>query len=135
MGAAAPRRFWLVDPLDGTREFVKRNGEFCINIGLVEDGDRIEIDIPSRTIRLAVSAAKADGQLTDAERQMISDRAREAGVESLVDAGLTSLLGAVDAIRERFGNAAIGPASAIGDRGLRLVKKGAQQWGPDQEPR
>lgn len=35
---AAWRRFWLVDPLDGTKEFVKRNGEFTINIGLVEDG-------------------------------------------------------------------------------------------------
>jgi len=32
------RRLWLVDPLDGTREFVKRNGEFCINVALVEDG-------------------------------------------------------------------------------------------------
>ncbi|MFN7136854.1 MAG: 3'(2'),5'-bisphosphate nucleotidase CysQ, partial [Thermomonas sp.] len=32
------RRLWVVDPLDGTREFVKRNGEFCINIALVEDG-------------------------------------------------------------------------------------------------
>lgn len=32
------RRFWLVDPLDGTREFIKRNGEFTINIALVEDG-------------------------------------------------------------------------------------------------
>jgi 3'(2'), 5'-bisphosphate nucleotidase len=30
--------FWLVDPLDGTREFVKRNGEFTVNIALVEDG-------------------------------------------------------------------------------------------------
>jgi 3'(2'), 5'-bisphosphate nucleotidase len=29
---------WLVDPLDGTREFVKRNGEFTVNIALVEDG-------------------------------------------------------------------------------------------------
>jgi 3'(2'), 5'-bisphosphate nucleotidase len=34
---AAPR-FWAVDPLDGTREFVARNGEFAVNIGLVEDG-------------------------------------------------------------------------------------------------
>lgn len=32
------RRFWLVDPLDGTREFVKRNGEFTVNIALIEDG-------------------------------------------------------------------------------------------------
>ena len=31
-------RFWLVDPLDGTREFVNRNGEFTVNIGLIMDG-------------------------------------------------------------------------------------------------
>ena len=30
-------RFWLVDPLDGTKEFIKQNGEFTINIALVED--------------------------------------------------------------------------------------------------
>ena len=30
--------FWLVDPLDGTREFIKRNGEFTVNIALIEDG-------------------------------------------------------------------------------------------------
>lgn len=30
-------RFWLVDPLDGTKEFINRNGEFTINITLVED--------------------------------------------------------------------------------------------------
>jgi 3'(2'), 5'-bisphosphate nucleotidase len=31
-------RLWIVDPLDGTREFVKRNGEFTVNIALVENG-------------------------------------------------------------------------------------------------
>ena len=31
-------RFWLVDPLDGTKEFVKRNGQFTVNIALVEEG-------------------------------------------------------------------------------------------------
>jgi len=31
-------RFWLVDPLDGTREFLKRNDEFTVNIGLIDDG-------------------------------------------------------------------------------------------------
>jgi 3'(2'), 5'-bisphosphate nucleotidase len=35
---AATACFWLVDPLDGTREFVKRNGEFTVNIALIEDG-------------------------------------------------------------------------------------------------
>jgi 3'(2'), 5'-bisphosphate nucleotidase len=29
--------FWLVDPLDGTKEFIKRNGEFTVNIALIED--------------------------------------------------------------------------------------------------
>jgi 3'(2'), 5'-bisphosphate nucleotidase len=31
-------RFWLVDPLDGTKEFMKRNGEFTVNIALVDRG-------------------------------------------------------------------------------------------------
>ena len=31
-------RFWLVDPLDGTREFLNRNGEFTVNIALIENG-------------------------------------------------------------------------------------------------
>jgi len=34
---APGRRFFLVDPLDGTREFLKRNGEFTVNIALIED--------------------------------------------------------------------------------------------------
>ena len=32
------QRYWLVDPLDGTREFVKKNGEFTVNIALIENG-------------------------------------------------------------------------------------------------
>lgn len=32
------KQCWIVDPLDGTKEFVKRNGEFTVNIALVEDG-------------------------------------------------------------------------------------------------
>lgn len=33
--------FWMVDPLDGTKEFVKRNGEFTVNIALIENGKPI----------------------------------------------------------------------------------------------
>lgn len=32
------QQYWLVDPLDGTREFVKRNGEFTVNIALIDQG-------------------------------------------------------------------------------------------------
>lgn len=34
-------RLWVVDPLDGTKEFIKKNGEFTVNIALVEDGSPI----------------------------------------------------------------------------------------------
>lgn len=35
------KKVWLIDPLDGTREFVKRNGEFTVNIALIEDGEPV----------------------------------------------------------------------------------------------
>jgi 3'(2'), 5'-bisphosphate nucleotidase len=34
-------KFWLVDPLDGTKEFIKKNGEFTINVALIENGHAI----------------------------------------------------------------------------------------------
>jgi 3'(2'), 5'-bisphosphate nucleotidase len=35
------RDFWLVDPLDGTKEFIKRNGEFTVNIALISDHEPV----------------------------------------------------------------------------------------------
>ena len=46
-------RYWLVDPLDGTKEFVNRNGEFTVNVALIEDGEPV----------LGVVAAPAAGLL------------------------------------------------------------------------
>jgi len=45
--AAAGKRFFLVDPLDGTKEFVKRGGDFTVNIALIEDG------VPTRGVVFA----------------------------------------------------------------------------------
>lgn len=42
---------------------------------------------------------------------------------------------ALDSIRARFGDRAIGPASAVRHRKLRVVERGAQQWGPTGDPR
>ena len=39
---------------------------------------------------------------------------------------------AVDAVRARFGDAAVGPAALVGERGLEVKQRGDQQWGPDQ---
>ena len=32
------RRFWLIDPIDGTKDFTQRSGEFTVNIAMIEDG-------------------------------------------------------------------------------------------------
>jgi len=34
-------KFWIVDPLDGTKEFIKKNGEFTVNIALIEGGEPV----------------------------------------------------------------------------------------------
>jgi len=41
-------RFWVVDPLDGTKEFISRNGEFTVNIALIEGGAPVmgEVYVP-----------------------------------------------------------------------------------------
>ena len=50
-------RYWCVDPLDGTREFVKRNGEFTVNIALIENNSPIlgVIYVPVQDIVYAAS--------------------------------------------------------------------------------
>ena len=35
------KQYWLVDPLDGTKEFIKKNGEFTVNIALMSDGQPV----------------------------------------------------------------------------------------------
>ncbi len=56
------------------------------------------------------------------------------GPQRRAAAGWQAAAETVDAIRERFGHTVIGPASAVGTDGLRLVRRGQQQWGPDQQP-
>lgn len=44
------KQYWLVDPLDGTKEFIKKNGEFTVNIALVENGTPIAgvVHVPAK---------------------------------------------------------------------------------------
>jgi 3'(2'), 5'-bisphosphate nucleotidase len=51
------RALWLVDPLDGTREFVKRNGEFTVNIALIEDHEPVLgiVAAPARAVLYAAA--------------------------------------------------------------------------------
>ncbi len=57
------------------------------------------LDPVARVIRLAVSAARADGTLADNERELIMARAREAGLESVVEAELTQTRPLADIVR------------------------------------
>jgi 3'(2'), 5'-bisphosphate nucleotidase len=55
------RRFWLVDPLDGTKEFIKRTHEFTINIALIEDGEPVLGVIVAPAVGAVYYASKYQG--------------------------------------------------------------------------
>ena len=110
-------RFFLVDPLDGTKEFISKNGEFTVNIALVENGvpsagvvyapalkrifwgekgrgaaqGRIEGDAPPAWQPLSVRQLPADGAIVVASRshrdQATEDYLRKVKVKSLCSAG------------------------------------------------
>src|ERR1700686_3215507 len=56
-----PDRFWLVDPLDGTREFVAGNGEYTVNIALVEGGQPTLGVVPVPAHGITYSGARGAG--------------------------------------------------------------------------
>jgi len=55
------RRFWLVDPLDGTKEFIKRRAEFTINVALIEDGEPVLGVVLAPALDLLYWAVKGSG--------------------------------------------------------------------------
>ena len=55
------QRYWLVDPLDGTKEFIKRNGEFTVNIALIEQGEPVLGVIHAPVLNKTYYAAKGEG--------------------------------------------------------------------------
>lgn len=55
------RRFWLVDPLDGTKEFIKRRAEFTVNVALVEDGEPVFGVVLAPALDLLYWAEKGGG--------------------------------------------------------------------------
>ncbi len=69
------KRFWLVDPLDGTREFISRNGEFTVNIALMEDGRPVigVVNAPAMG-KLYAGAAGLGSFVEDGSRRAIACR-------------------------------------------------------------
>lgn len=78
-------RFWLVDPLDGTREFLNRNGEFTVNIALIEDGRPVLGVIHAPALGLTCTGIVGDG----ATRVRDGGPVERLGVRPPPDEGLT----------------------------------------------
>jgi 3'(2'), 5'-bisphosphate nucleotidase len=81
------RQFWLVDPLDGTREFVKRNGEFTVNIALI-DGNRPVLGVVHTPVKGLTYWAHAGGSAyrysADGETHSIQVRQYHGGPPQVV---------------------------------------------------
>lgn len=67
------KRFWLVDPLDGTKEFINRNGEFTVNIALIDDGHPVLGVVYAPVLGVTYVATRDAGayKLTDGARAPI----------------------------------------------------------------
>ena len=97
-------RHWLVDPLDGTREFVKKNGEFTVNIALVDAGRPVLGVVYAPVPGLLMHAAAGEGAWlrTDAGDVAVSTR-RPAALPLRVAASRSHLDPRTAAALERMG--------------------------------
>ncbi len=95
--------FALVDPLDGTKEFINRNGEFTVNIAIVEDGVPVAgvVLAPALGLAYAGSAVGAFKGATDAVLDAVRDwtgiRARPAAAEPVSVASRSHMTPATEA--------------------------------------
>ena len=60
-------RYWLVDPLDGTKEFIKRNDEFTVNIALIEYGQPVLGVVVAPALGPPISRQKGSEPLKSSE--------------------------------------------------------------------
>jgi DNA polymerase-4 len=89
-----------------------------------------EVDVARGVRLLGIGVSQLGDQ---ASRQLSLDDLLASEASGSV-ADWTAAEDAVDAVRARFGDAALGPASLAGPGGLRIARKGQQQWGPDEDP-
>ena len=77
------QRYWLIDPLDGTKEFINRNGEFTVNIALIENGQSVAgvVHVPVTGISyfggIGLKAWKQNSNHPDGGVKQISSRPME----------------------------------------------------------
>ncbi|KZN35337.1 3'-5'-bisphosphate nucleotidase [Pseudoalteromonas luteoviolacea CPMOR-2] len=65
------QRYWLVDPIDGTKEFIKKNGEFTVNIALIEHGNPTMGVVYAPALKTCYLAAKSIGAFRECDEARI----------------------------------------------------------------
>jgi len=99
--------FWLVDPLDGTKEFLKRNGEFTVNIALVENGVPVLGVVYAPVLDVCYFAARGTGafvQRGNAAAQAIQAEAHTPDAAIKVVASRSHSDARTDALLKKLGN-------------------------------
>ncbi len=73
LAESSNKRYWLIDPLDGTKEFIAKNGEFTVNIALVDNGKVLLGVIYAPVLDLLYSAFRGNGavKVQDGHRKYI----------------------------------------------------------------
>lgn len=77
------RRVWVVDPLDGTREFVQGIPEWCVSVGLVEDGEPVAGGICNPATGETVVGARGHGVTLNGAPARVTGRTSLAGARVL----------------------------------------------------
>ena len=102
-------RYWLVDPLDGTKEFINRNGEFTVNIALIEDHRAVlgVVGVPAQDVIYsgdvdARSAQRRDRNGARALEARRMDPMRDLVVVASRSHGGERLEAYIDALAHRF---------------------------------
>jgi 3'(2'), 5'-bisphosphate nucleotidase len=67
--------FWLIDPLDGTKEFVKRNGEFTVNIALIQNKEPVLGVVFAPVLNKLYYAKKSNGAFLNGKKLPLFDSA------------------------------------------------------------
>jgi 3'(2'), 5'-bisphosphate nucleotidase len=93
-------RYWLVDPLDGTKEFVNRNGEFTVNIALIENHRAVfgvvgvpvqglvytgDLESASAYLHQSTGSTRLDGRMRDEGTPLVVVASRSHGGQRLED--------------------------------------------------
>lgn len=102
------QRYWLVDPLDGTKEFINKNGEFTVNIALIENHQPVfgVVGVPVQNVVYTGDAESGAFKYTPAGKEKLEGRKMRDGSLTIVASrshGGERLEGYLDALQAEFG--------------------------------